>query len=102
MFPFHTWLPAAHVQAPSAGSVILAAVLLKMGTYGFLRFCLPLTPAASEYFAPMMIAISIVSILYGGAIALGTNRHQEAGRLLISGAHGLRHVWAYSCSTNAA
>jgi NADH-quinone oxidoreductase subunit M len=71
MFPFHTWLPAAHVQAPSAGSVILAAVLLKMGTYGFLRFCLPLTPAASEYFAPMMIAISIVSILYGGAIALG-------------------------------
>jgi len=71
MFPFHTWLPAAHVQAPSAGSVILAAVLLKMGTYGFLRFCLPLTPAASEYFAPMMIAISIVSIIYGGAIALG-------------------------------
>ncbi len=71
MFPFHTWLPAAHVQAPSAGSVILAAVLLKMGTYGFLRFCLPLTPAASEYFAPMMVAISIASILYGGAIALG-------------------------------
>ncbi|MBA4358546.1 MAG: NADH-quinone oxidoreductase subunit M, partial [Desulfovibrio sp.] len=71
MFPFHTWLPAAHVQAPSAGSVILAAVLLKMGTYGFMRFCLPLTPAASEYFAPLMIAISIASILYGGAIALG-------------------------------
>jgi NADH-quinone oxidoreductase subunit M len=71
MFPFHTWLPAAHVQAPSAGSVILAAILLKMGTYGFLRFCLPLTPAASEYFAPMMIAISIASILYGGAVALG-------------------------------
>lgn len=71
MFPFHTWLPAAHVQAPSAGSVILAAVLLKMGTYGFLRFCLPITPAASEYFAPMMIVISLVSIIYGGAIALG-------------------------------
>lgn len=71
MFPFHTWLPAAHVQAPSAGSVILAAVLLKMGTYGFLRFCIPLTPAASEFFAPMMIAISIASILYGGAVALG-------------------------------
>ena len=53
MFPFHTWLPAAHVQAPSAGSVLLAAVLLKMGTYGFLRFCLPLAPAASVYFAPM-------------------------------------------------
>ncbi|MDR2442823.1 MAG: NADH-quinone oxidoreductase subunit M, partial [Deltaproteobacteria bacterium] len=71
MFPFHTWLPAAHVQAPSAGSVILAAVLLKMGTYGFLRFSLPMAPAASVYFAPMMIAISIASILYGGAVALG-------------------------------
>ena len=71
MFPFHTWLPAAHVQAPSAGSVILAAVLLKMGTYGFLRFSLPLTPAASEFFAPLMIALSIAAIIYGGAIALG-------------------------------
>ena len=71
MFPFHTWLPAAHVQAPSAGSVILAAILLKMGTYGFLRFCLPLTPDASVYFAPLMIVVSLASILYGGAIALG-------------------------------
>ncbi len=71
MFPFHTWLPAAHVQAPAAGSVILAAVLLKMGTYGFLRFCLPLAPAASQYFAPLMIAISVASIIYGGAVALG-------------------------------
>jgi NADH-quinone oxidoreductase subunit M len=71
MFPFHTWLPAAHVEAPTAGSVLLAAILLKMGTYGFLRFCLPLTPLASEYFAPTMIAISLASILYGGAVALG-------------------------------
>lgn len=71
MFPFHTWLPAAHVEAPTAGSVLLASILLKMGTYGFLRFCLPLTPAASEYFAPLMITLSIASILYGGAIALG-------------------------------
>ncbi|MDL2259920.1 NADH-quinone oxidoreductase subunit M [Deltaproteobacteria bacterium OttesenSCG-928-K17] len=71
MFPFHTWLPAAHVQAPSAGSVILAAVLLKMGTYGFLRFSLPICPAASEYFAPLMIALSLIAIIYGGAIALG-------------------------------
>lgn len=73
MFPFHTWLPAAHVQAPAAGSVILAAVLLKMGAYGFLRFCLPLTPEASVYFAPLMIGISVLSILYGGAVALGQN-----------------------------
>ncbi|CAM2060846.1 NADH-quinone oxidoreductase subunit M [Desulfovibrionales bacterium] len=71
MFPFHTWLPAAHVEAPAAGSVLLASILLKMGAYGFLRFCLPLTPAACEYFAPLMITVSIVSILYGGCIALG-------------------------------
>jgi NADH-quinone oxidoreductase subunit M len=71
MFPFHTWLPAAHVEAPTAGSVILAAILLKMGAYGFMRFSLPLTPAASIYFAPMMIAFSLASILYGGAVALG-------------------------------
>jgi NADH-quinone oxidoreductase subunit M len=71
MFPFHTWLPAAHVEAPTAGSVMLASVLLKMGAYGFLRFCLPLTPEASVFFAPMMIAISVASILYGGFVALG-------------------------------
>ncbi|GAU08471.1 complex I subunit 4 family protein [Desulfoplanes formicivorans] len=71
MFPFHTWLPAAHVEAPTAGSVLLASVLLKMGTYGFLRFCLPMTPDASVYFAPLMIAISIASIIYGGLVALG-------------------------------
>lgn len=71
MFPFHTWLPAAHVEAPTAGSVLLASVLLKMGAYGFLRFCLPLTPEASAHFAPAMIAISIASILYGGFVALG-------------------------------
>jgi len=71
MFPFHTWLPAAHVEAPTAGSVLLASVLLKMGTYGFLRFCLPMTPEASVYFAPLMIGISIVSIIYGGLVALG-------------------------------
>jgi NADH-quinone oxidoreductase subunit M len=71
MFPFHTWLPAAHVQAPTAGSVILASILLKMGTYGFLRFSLPLTPDAAVYFAPLMIAVSIASIIYGGVVALG-------------------------------
>ncbi len=71
MFPLHTWLPAAHVEAPTAGSVLLASVLLKMGTYGFLRFCLPLTPVAAQHFAPMMIAFSLASIIYGGAVALG-------------------------------
>jgi len=71
MFPFHTWLPAAHVEAPTAGSVILAAVLLKMGTYGFLRFCLPITPLATAYLGPVFLWGSIVSILYGGFVALG-------------------------------
>lgn len=70
MFPFHTWLPAAHVQAPTAGSVILASVLLKMGTYGFLRFCMPITPAASVSFAPFLLWLSVAGILYGGFTAL--------------------------------
>lgn len=71
MFPFHTWLPAAHVEAPSAGSVILASVLLKMGTYGFIRFCLGLCPLAAASYAPLFIVLSLASILYGGLIALG-------------------------------
>jgi NADH-quinone oxidoreductase subunit M len=70
MFPFHTWLPDAHVEAPTAGSVLLASVLLKMGTYGFIRFSLPMLPDASRSFAPMMIALSIVAIIYGAYMAL--------------------------------
>jgi len=71
MFPFHTWLPAAHVQAPVAGSVILASILLKMGGYGFLRFCLPMAPAATLYCMPYLIIMSLVSIIVGGYLALG-------------------------------
>ena len=70
MFPFHTWLPAAHVEAPTAGSVILASVLLKMGTYGFLRFCLPITPLATFAFMPYVLWLSVAGILYGGFTAL--------------------------------
>ncbi len=70
MFPFHTWLPDAHVEAPTAGSVILASVLLKMGTYGFLRFSLPILPDASKMFAPLMVGLSIVAIIYGAYMAL--------------------------------
>ena len=58
MFPFHTWLPDAHVEAPTAGSVLLAGVLLKMGTYGFLRFSLPMLPEATRRFAPLVLALS--------------------------------------------
>lgn len=71
MYPLHTWLPAAHVEAPTAGSVILAAVLLKMGGYGFLRFCLPMAPAATLYCAPAMIGLSVAAIIIGGYLALG-------------------------------
>src|SRR5437667_5103556 len=70
MFPFHTWLPDAHVEAPTAGSVILAAVLLKMGTYGFLRFSLPILPEGTKYFVPMMITLSIIAIIYGALVAM--------------------------------
>ena len=70
MFPFHTWLPAAHVEAPTAGSVILASILLKMGTYGFLRFCLPITPDATFALAPYVLWLSVAGIIYGGFTAL--------------------------------
>src|SRR6266571_7855686 len=70
MFPFHTWLPDAHVEAPTAGSVILAGVLLKMGTYGFLRFCLPLFPDASVQAAPVLMVLAVIGIVYGALVAL--------------------------------
>lgn len=70
MFPFHTWLPAAHVEAPTAGSVILASILLKMGTYGFLRFALPITPDATVLLMPFVLWLSIAGIIYGGFTAL--------------------------------
>ena len=70
MFPFHTWLPAAHVEAPTAGSVILASILLKMGTYGFLRFALPIAPDATVLLAPYVLWLSIAGIIYGGFTAL--------------------------------
>src|SRR5512145_2859875 len=70
MFPFHTWLPDAHTDAPTAGSVILAAVLLKMGTYGFIRFSLPILPDATRAFVPMMVTLSIIGIVYGALCAM--------------------------------
>ncbi len=70
MFPFHTWLPDAHVEAPTAGSVILAGILLKMGTYGFVRFALPLLPQASQVFVPFMMLLSIIGIIYGALVAM--------------------------------
>lgn len=69
MFPFHTWLPDAHVEAPTAGSVILAGILLKMGTYGFLRFLLPLFPQATVDFLPILSVIAIIGVIYGAMVA---------------------------------
>ncbi len=69
MWPFHTWLPDAHVQAPTAGSVILAGVLLKMGAYGFLRFCLPMFPEGAAWFAPTIFALSAIAIVYAALVA---------------------------------
>ena len=70
MFPFHTWLPDAHVEAPTAGSVILAGVLLKMGTYGFVRFSLPILPQATLELLPWMAGLSIIGIVYGALVAM--------------------------------
>src|SRR2546422_6974793 len=70
LFPLHTWLPDAHVEAPTAGSVILAGVLLKMGTYGMLRFCLPLFPGASHKVPPAVAALAIICVLFGGPVAV--------------------------------
>jgi NADH-quinone oxidoreductase subunit M len=70
MFPFHTWLPDAHVEAPTAGSVILAGILLKLGGYGFIRFAVPLFPDAAHSWAPLIIVLSLIAIIYGAIVAL--------------------------------
>ena len=70
MWPVHTWLPDAHVEAPTAGSVILAAVLLKMGGYGFLRFSIPMLPDATVYFTPLVYTLSVIAIIYASLVAL--------------------------------
>ncbi len=70
LFPFHTWLPDAHVEAPTAGSVILAGVLLKMGTYGLLRFAFPLFPQAAVAFAPWIAGLAVIGIVYGALVAM--------------------------------
>src|SRR5437868_10008666 len=70
MWPVHTWLPDAHTEAPTGGSVVLAAILLKLGAYGFVRFTLPILPDASRHFSGMMIALSLIAVVYIGLVTL--------------------------------
>jgi NADH-quinone oxidoreductase subunit M len=70
MFPVHTWLPDAHTEAPAGGSIVLAAVLLKLGAYGFIRFTLPIVPDASNHYAPLMVALSLIAVVYIGLVAI--------------------------------
>ena len=77
MWPVHTWLPDAHVEAPTAGSVILAGVLLKMGGYGFLRFSIPMLPEASQFFTPLIFALSIIAIIYTSLVALAQDNMKK-------------------------
>ncbi len=99
LFPFHTWLPDAHVEAPTAGSVILAGVLLKMGTYGMIRFCLPLFPDASRRFAPAVAVLAIIGVIYGALVALvqpNLKRFCRSRHFYI-----LQHLHAGRCVPNA-
>ena len=79
MWPIHTWLPDAHTEAPTAGSVILAGILLKMGAYGFLRFSLPICPDASQYFVPLMVVLSLIAVIYISLVAM---MQQDMKRLI--------------------
>ncbi len=94
MFPFHTWLPDAHTEAPTVGSVILAAVLLKMGTYGFLRFNMPLFPEAAHYFVPLFSILAVIGIVYGALVSMVQKDMKAPHRLLVGEPSGLRHAGA--------
>jgi NADH-quinone oxidoreductase subunit M len=91
MWPVHTWLPDAHVEAPTGGSVILAAIMLKMGGYGFLRFSLPITPDASRELDWLIIMLSLIAIIYIAFVALMQQDMKKTDRLLIHFSHGICH-----------
>ena len=90
MFPFHTWLPDAHTEAPTVGSVLLAAVMLKLGTYGFIRIALPMLPSAAQSWAPWIGLLAVIGIIYGALVLSRPARHETPDRLLVGGPHGLR------------
>ena len=90
MFPFHTWLPDAHTEAPTVGSVLLAAVMLKLGTYGFIRIALPMLPKAARVWAPWIGLLAVIGIIYGALCCLAQTRHEAPDRVLVGRPHGLR------------
>ena len=98
MFPFHTWLPDAHVEAPTAGSVILAGILLKLGGYGFIRFAVPLFPDAAHSWAPLIIVLSLIAIIYGAIVALVQPDLKKLVAYSSVSATWASSRWACSCS----
>ena len=92
LFPFHTWLPDAHTEAPTAGSVVLAGVILKMGTYGFLRFAFPMFPQAAVDLAPLLLVLAVIGIIYGAIVAAMQTEPETAHRVLVGRAPGLRRA----------
>ena len=94
LFPFHTWLPDAHVEAPTVGSVILAGVLLKMGTYGIVRFCMPLFPEGVAAYTPLIVTLSVIGIIFLRRIGRnGATRPQKTGRLFECKSFGVCCAW---------
>ena len=91
MFPVHTWLPDAHVEAPTGGSMVLAAITLKLGAYGFLRFILPIMPDAARYFAPVIIVLSLIAVIYIGMVALVQTDMKKTGGILFHQPYGFCH-----------
>ena len=92
VWPLHSWLPDAHAKAPTVGSVLLAGVLLKMGSYGLVRIAVPVVPDGVARLAPVLGGLAVVGIVYGALACLATARPQAAGRVLQRGSHGLRRA----------